>query len=68
MLEFALILPNILEYACIYLNKQTSEYARVLNVSEPVHSIRSLTNHWAVIETVVFRTLSNIKIEALQKE
>ena len=33
---------NMLEYACIYLNKQSSEYARILNVSDAVHIIRSL--------------------------
>ena len=42
MREYGLIMLNILEYACIYLDKQSSEYARVLNVSDTVHSIRSL--------------------------
>ena len=32
----------MLEYACIDLNKHSSEYARILNVSDAVHSIRSL--------------------------
>ena len=33
---------NILEYPCIYLNKQSSEYTRILNISDAGHSIRSL--------------------------
>ena len=30
------------EYARIYLKKRSAEYARILNVSDAVHSIRSL--------------------------
>ena len=41
MREYALIMLNMLEYACIYLNKQSFEYARIPNVSDAVHSIRS---------------------------
>ena len=37
--EYALKIP---QYAWTYLNKQSSEYARILNVSDAVHSIRSL--------------------------
>ena len=33
---------NMREYAWIYLNKQSSEYAKILNVSDTVHGIRSL--------------------------
>ena len=33
---------NRLEYASIYANKQSSEYARILNVSVTIHRIRSL--------------------------
>ena len=35
---------NMPEHVLIYDNKQDSEYARVLNVSDAVHSIRSLYN------------------------
>ena len=42
MREYALIMLNILEYACIYLNKLSFEYVRILNVSDAVHSIRLL--------------------------
>ena len=42
MHEYALIILNMFEYACIYLDKQSSEYARILNVPDAVHSIRLL--------------------------
>ena len=52
---------NMPEHVLIYDNKQDSEYARVLNVSDAVHSIRSLHNitssDW---DKDVFRTLPNI--------
>ena len=32
----------MIEYACIYPKKQSAEYARILNMSNVVHSIRSL--------------------------
>ena len=38
----SLIILNMLEYACIYLKKQSSEYARILNVSDFVHGVRTL--------------------------
>ena len=33
---------NMIEYVGIYLKKQSPEYARILNVSDVVHSIRVL--------------------------
>ena len=43
MHEYALIMLNMFEYAAyIHLNKQSSEYARIPNVSDAVHSTRSL--------------------------
>ena len=33
---------NMIEYAGIYLKKQSAEYARILNVSDAVNNIRSL--------------------------
>ena len=35
-------MQNIFEYVCLYLHKQSCKYARILNVPNPVHSIRSL--------------------------
>ena len=33
---------NMIEYASIYLNKYSAEYARIMNVSDALHRIRSL--------------------------
>ena len=33
---------RMLEYACMYLKKQSSEYGKILNVSDAVHWIKSL--------------------------
>ena len=42
MREYALTTLNMIEYGGIYLKKQSAECARILNVSDAVHSIRSL--------------------------
>ena len=42
MREYTLIMLFMLESSQIYLNKQSSEYARILNVSDEIHSKRSL--------------------------
>ena len=42
MCEYALITLSMIEYASIYLKIQSTKYARILNVSDAVHSIRSL--------------------------
>ena len=43
MSEYALITLNVIEYADVYLKKQSAEYTRIiLNVSDAVHIIRSL--------------------------
>ena len=61
MLECALLTLNIIEYVSIYLKKQIAQYARILNVSDAVHSIRSLHKLLTSYrEREVFRTLSNI--------
>ena len=61
MREYALIALNMIEYVGIYLKNQHSEYARTLNVSDSVHSIRSLYKLLSSYrDTDVFRTLSNI--------
>ena len=38
MCEYALMLLNIINYVGIYLKKQSTEYARILNVSDAVHT------------------------------
>ena len=61
MREYVFIMLNIFEYVWIYLNKLSSEYSGILNVSDVVHSIRSM---YKVLSNYrdrgVFRTLSNI--------
>ena len=42
MREYASVTLSMIEYAGIYLKKQNGEYARILNVSHAVDSIRSL--------------------------
>ena len=63
MREYALITLNMIEYAGIYLKKkkQSPEYARIRNVADGVHSIRSLYKLLSSYrDRDVFRTLSNI--------
>ena len=50
----------MLEYAWIYLNKQSSQYARILNVSDAVHIIMSLCELLSNYEIERIRSLSNI--------
>ena len=37
MCESASVTLNMIEYASIYLKKQSAEYARILNLSDAVH-------------------------------
>ena len=55
MREYFLLTLNMIEYAGIYLKKQSAEYTRILNVSDAVYSIKVTVQF-----TDVFRTLSNI--------
>ena len=61
MREYALIMPTMPEYTFIYLNKQSSEYARILNVSHGVQRLRSLYKLLSSYrDRDVLRALSNI--------
>ena len=61
MREYGLIILNILEYACIYRNKQSSKHAKILNVSGALHSMRSLYKLLTSYrDSELFRTMSNI--------
>ena len=61
MCKYALITLRMIEYAGIYLKKQSAEYARILNVSDAVHSIKSLYKLLSSYQNRgLFRTLSNI--------
>ena len=50
MREYALKTLDIIEYTGINLNKQSSEFAKILNVSEALHTIKSpyklLSSYW----------------------
>ena len=55
---YTLIMLNMLESNCVNRNKQSSEYARILNVLDAVHSIRSLYKlRSSYRNRAVFRTL-----------
>ena len=62
MSEYPLTTLNMIEYAGINLKKkQDSEYARILNVSDAVHSIRPLHKLLSSYrDRDVFRTLPKI--------
>ena len=52
-----------------YLNKQSAEYVKILNVSGAVHSIRSLYKLLSSYrDKDLFRTLSNIQGRAFYKK
>ena len=69
MREYALITLNMIEYASIYLKKQSAGYARILNVSDAVHNIRSLykllTNYR---DRRIQNTVKHLRWRVLQKE
>ena len=59
MREYFSLTLNMIEYAGIYLKKQSAEYTRILNVSDAVHSIKSLYKLLSSCrQRDVFRTLS----------
>ena len=69
MSGYALITLNMIEYAVIYLKNQSAKYSRILNVSDAVHSVRSLYKLLSSYrDRDVFRTLSNIYDGAFSKE
>ena len=60
MREYPLIMPNMIGYASIDLEKSL-ECARILNVSDAVYSVRSLYKLLSSYgERDIFKTLSNI--------
>ena len=69
MCQYASVLLNIIEYTYIYLKTQSAEYARILNMSDVVHSIRSMYKLLSSYrDRDVFRTLSNIEDGAFCKK
>ena len=69
MHEYALITLNMIEYAGIYLKKQGGKYARILNVSDAVHSIRSLYKLLSSYQDrCIQNTAKHLRWSVLQKE
>ena len=69
MSGYVLITLNMIEYAGICLKNQSAKYSRILNVSDAVHSVRSLYKLLSSYrDRDVFRTLSNIYDGAFSKE
>ena len=69
MREYALITLNVIEHASIYLKKQSAGYARILNVSDAVHSIRSLYKLLTSYQDRrIQNTVKHLRWSVLQKE
>ena len=60
MYEYASITQNMIEYAGIHLEKQGAEYARILNMADVVHSIRSPYKFLSGYSDIYLFRLSNI--------
>ena len=61
MRDYASVMVSMIEYTCIYLNKQSAQYARILDVLDVVYSVRSLYKLLSSYgDRDLFRTLSNI--------
>ena len=70
MREYPLMMLNMIEYADVYLKKQSAEYARIiLNVFDAVHSIRSLYNLISRYRDIhIQNTVKYFRWGVLQKE
>ena len=69
MCEYALIKLNMIGHTNIYLKKQGAEYARILNVSDAVHSIRSLYKLLSSYrDKDIQDTVKHLRCRVLQKE
>ena len=70
MSEYPSIMLNMVEYTDVYLKKQNPEYARIiLNVSDAVHSIRSLYNLLSSYQDRhIQNTVKYFRWSVLQKE
>ena len=66
---YALITLNMIEYADVYLKKQSAEYARIImNVSDAVQSIRSLNLLSSYRHRLIQNTVKHLRQSVLQKE
>ena len=70
MSEYPSIMLNMVEYTDVYLKKQNAEYGRIiLNVSDAVHSIRSLYNLLSSYQDRhIQNTVKYFRWSVLQKE
>ena len=66
---YASVMLNIIEYAHFYLKKQSAAYTRILNISDVVHSIRSL---YKLVSSYRDRSIQDsvkhLRLSFLQKE
>ena len=66
--EYVLIMLNIIKYASIYLQKQTTEYARFQYMSDAVQSIRSLNKLLSSYQDrSIQNTVKHLRFSILQK-
>ena len=65
-------MPNIFENTGIYLNKQSSEYARILNVCLMSDAVWSVTSLYKLLSSYQDRhiqnTIKHLRWSVLQKE
>ena len=68
MSGYVLITLNMIEYADVYLKKQSAEYARIImNVSDAVQSIRSLNLLSSYRHKLIQNTVKHLRQSILQK-
>ena len=66
--EYVLIMLNIIKYASIYLQKQSTEYARFQYMSDAVQSIRSLNKLLSSYQDrSIQNTVKHLRFSILQK-
>ena len=58
----------MLEYVWIYLNKQSSEYARILNVSDTVQKATAQMTEQLSRQRCIQGTVKNLRWSVLQKQ
>ena len=58
----------MVEYACICMNKQNSEYVRILNVSDAVHKVTAQIIEQSSRQRRIHNTVKHLKWSILQEE
>ena len=67
MRGYALIMLNMLEYPWIYLNKQSSEYTRILNVSDSISKLLQITE-LLLRQRLIQNIVKHLRWSVLQNE